>query len=493
MSDDLRLDDVAARVVAWHNRHPLARRITAWHVQSVGYVALPFAAPAVLGAVAPVPEAAAPAAPPAAAEQAPAGGRLRERLLARERQGPAADGADPAGAGLVAASRPPAEVLKAGFSEDFIPPLRPARVARWAARVGVLLARAPADGPLRQVRPEPLPRGAVPLTLHVRTASIEIDGRYSRVLLGAGQPAPVMGRRVWSRPRLALAGTAGLLVLGALALLRPFDGGPEALAEGAAAAASAPARIASGVTASVTNSAAAAAAASAPTDTQAEAAPAPRPAVRAPAAEGAAAAAPAASALAAVLPASAAPEATAKRRGPLALPSLAAQVNDEARAVARIVHSRPPRPVAEPAAEPSAAAAVPPPALAAAVPPAPGAAPKKAGPEPEPARPAAPKAAPAPGATTAAETAGSPAPPQRKAAAFALSTRPLRTRAEAEQVMAAMSALLRTQRAQGVEVEILPEGEDWRVVGWPYARREEAEQARALLVSRGMRVTVVGF
>jgi hypothetical protein len=39
----VRLNAVLVRVVAWHNRHPLARRITAAQVHSVGEVVLPFA------------------------------------------------------------------------------------------------------------------------------------------------------------------------------------------------------------------------------------------------------------------------------------------------------------------------------------------------------------------------------------------------------------------------------------------------------------------
>ncbi len=38
-----RLNEVLARVVAWHNRHPLARRISASQVHSIGEVVLPFA------------------------------------------------------------------------------------------------------------------------------------------------------------------------------------------------------------------------------------------------------------------------------------------------------------------------------------------------------------------------------------------------------------------------------------------------------------------
>ena len=37
--------EVVNRVVAWHNRHPLARRITPAQVRHVGLVVLPFAAP----------------------------------------------------------------------------------------------------------------------------------------------------------------------------------------------------------------------------------------------------------------------------------------------------------------------------------------------------------------------------------------------------------------------------------------------------------------
>ena len=40
---------------------------------------------------------------------------------------------------------------------------------------------------------------------------------------------------------------------------------------------------------------------------------------------------------------------------------------------------------------------------------------------------------------------------------------------------------------------VLPVGQDWRVVGWPYAGRKQADQARELLASRGLRVDVVEF
>ena len=46
----LRLHEVLARVVAWHNRHPLARRINASQVHSIGEVLLPFASAQALAA-----------------------------------------------------------------------------------------------------------------------------------------------------------------------------------------------------------------------------------------------------------------------------------------------------------------------------------------------------------------------------------------------------------------------------------------------------------
>ena len=67
MSDplsEITAEELTARVLAWQHRHPLARRLRAADVQSIGHVAVPFVDPA-----APPPE--------------PAGGSLRERALAR--------------------------------------------------------------------------------------------------------------------------------------------------------------------------------------------------------------------------------------------------------------------------------------------------------------------------------------------------------------------------------------------------------------------------
>lgn len=163
-----------ARVVAWHNRHPLAERITPAQVQGLGYVDLPYSAPD-----------------------------------ASQRRG-----------------------WTAVFSDDFLPPLRPRQVARWALRHG--LDQTPRDlgQPVRQVAIDKrrLPPEGLALALWVGTAAIhDAQGRQTRVLLGPGAPHAVLGRRLWNRTRIGAASLAMLLLatLPALALLR----GPRAAVE----------------------------------------------------------------------------------------------------------------------------------------------------------------------------------------------------------------------------------------------------------------------
>ena len=79
------------------------------------------------------------------------------------------------------------------------------------------------------------------------------------------------------------------------------------------------------------------------------------------------------------------------------------------------------------------------------------------------------------------------------APAFAVSTRLLRTRTEGELVAEAMRALLVGPNTPGMHVEAMKAGEDWRVVGWPYVDRAQAERARAFLATRGMKVEIIDF
>ncbi len=397
--DDLCLPAVAARLVAWHNRHPLARRITAQQVHAIGYVALPCAAAAGAGAV-----------PPTLDDVVEAGGgSLRERAQARARHSEAAP-PEPA------LDR---RALTPRFSEHFIDPLTPRQVARFAVRAGRVLARAPADGPVRQVRADAahLPQGAggAVVQVYLLTAVIETGTRKSRVLLGGGDHAQVLGQRIFGTQRLA-AVVAPLALLGGALLMPALRAAPpaQAIAQAQTQAASAP---------------------------QVGAA-APVPASGAEPAQPAQPAQP--------VHGASAPIDVEPRLGRIELPDLRAQVTRVSRDNALRAPAAPPQPAADGAS--AAVAAVPTPPLP-------------------------PRTAPTP-----------PTGP-----AYAVSTRALRTRAEADQVRVAMVSLLKTVAADGVHVDVLPEGEDWRVVGLPFAGRAAADQARALLVSRGMRVQVLGF
>lgn len=437
--DSLRLQAVAARLVAWHNRHPFARRITAADVRSIGYVALPcrVAGPAPAsgpaGAV-PAPGAAAPrdaggqaATPTGAAQDETPASRpsLRERLLAR-----APDAAPPA-------ARPAAPpvltaALEPHFSEAFIPGLAPGRIARWARRQIVPLPHAPADAPLREVKPDPLPAGESLHLGYLLTASIESGGRASRVLLGPGEEAAVLGRRLASPSRIGAASMvpAGLLAASIAWRSLPEPAPPLAVApplpaaSGAASAAESPRQP---EPVRVAASGAAAVAPGAPVvPVAAPAASAPPPG--APAAEAMEAASAAASAPAAAAAAASAPLDVEPRLGRIELPPI----------VPGLAHLRRPR-----AAAASAPAAVP--------------------------------------------VAVVPGP------VWAISTRLLRTRTEAEQHQAAIRTLLAPTPAAGAQVELLRQGDDWRVVGFPFESEAKADAALAVLAARGMRVKVIPF
>ena len=479
--NNLRLSAVADRVVAWHNRHPLARRISAAQVHAIGYVALPFAAeppvaatnlasgtptPAQLAAEAiaaaaavPIPElteAALAAAAETANPSSPAdpanpanpaeGSRLRERAVARAREQAAdADGAhiaQPAdtAATLQAALAP--STLKHDFSERFIDTLTVRQVARFALKQGRVLARAPLDGPVREVRADGAHRGRVPAQVYLLTAVIETDTRKTRVLLGNGPQ--VLGRRIHSSSRIAALAALGACVVGTpLWLLQPTASAPDRAPESAAAPG-----------------------AEAVTSTASAEAPAPvvpmiEPAPSAPVE----------------------PEAPTRRRVVAIVPLL----SDEQKALAReqrqaLVAAAA---LAAPAAPAAPAASAP--VLAA---PAPAPAPPATPATPAPARSAAqpPATSPAPSPAVPAVSATAPAGP-----VFAISTRTLRTRSEADQVRVAMQSLLLALGQEQVHVDVLPQGDDWRVVALPFPRRADAEKGRALLASRGMRVVVVDF
>ena len=427
--DKLRLETLAVRVVEWHNRHPLARRIKVQHVQSIGYVALPFRVDGADGADgADGKSGAGVAAAVVPQDVAAPGVTLRERAMARAQQ-PAAAPA-PAAASSAPAAGP--RRLQAGFSEDFLAPIRLPRVARWALRHGREITIEPLDAPVRHVVVD---GDAARVRLYAMTALIETAGRRSRVLVGPGDQPAILGRRLWSPQRLlalavgvgVLAGVAWLVLSGLVTA--PSSSPTQTQTQPPTAAASA-ASAAPGVPAWPASQAAALATA------QLAASAAPR--------------------------VEAAPVYAEPQLGRIELPVPKLPHGDAARNAAR-------EPSGLRADGAASAAAAPGGASAAA------------------AKPSSTTAEPAPNspAMTAAATPGTPI--------FAVSTRIMRTRAESEQVMVAMQALLATTGTRDVRVEIVPSGADWRVVVWPFAHREDAERARALLASRGMRVAVVDF
>lgn len=247
--DALRLNDVVLRVVAWHNRHPLARRISPDQVHSIGEVVLPFRSRL------PWPGQDAP--PPAPVEGADRadGADHHDAGQATEASsvGAAAETGDlqhpppPAWAATPAAALPAAPMALArlglalraawrglprprlrgprmapAFSEKFIWPMAPAAVARWAERRAARSAIAPDDWPRRVVATDGLlahrleARGlGVALELHLLSAAIGVGDRRIRLLLDARDG--IVGPRAYSPARLTgLGSTLASLALAAL-------------------------------------------------------------------------------------------------------------------------------------------------------------------------------------------------------------------------------------------------------------------------------------
>jgi len=160
--DRKRSDDGVARVVAWHNRHPLAHHIEPEQVVSHGHVELPF----------------------------------------RSRPGQARS------------------AWRRVFREKFLPGFSVRGIARWALRHGQSTPPEPGSGPLRQIgidTPNARDDGQAEL-LWLRTAAVVFGNRQSRVLLSSTEPRAVFGRRIWSRPRQASVLVLLLIGLGLPAL-----------------------------------------------------------------------------------------------------------------------------------------------------------------------------------------------------------------------------------------------------------------------------------
>lgn len=488
-----RSDQVIARVVAWHNRHPLAERIRADQVHSVGIVGLPFSVQgAVLRAapaLAPAPVAEAPAAAPA---EAPEPAALPEEAAPDEAAAdaetvvelvtdapapapvPAAEpdeGSAAAGSPSIldralvpeaasepaetAVEPPPPEFRSADlperprrawwadlqrrlrrqpepwwalFSEDFIAPLTPRRVARWARRHGC--AEPPLEGelPRRRIDVDPARRRpgdtGCDVELQLITAAIGVGERRVRLLLAPGPGGAVLGTRHWSRKRLAAGGgatVAGLALAIALTvtLRATVPGGAQAVAHSASAAASAaPAASAVAGPASAASAPPAVAAhdaASAPPVVAAHEAASAAGHAEAPAVEQAAASAP-------TPPASVRP-----RRGRVDVPPLVARLDGAERAALRQE-----------------------------------------------------------GRVLRGESA------QPADRAWALVTEPLSDRRQSERVAAQLQVVAQLQPIP-MRTELLPVGRQWRAVFWPFPTPQDAEKVRLALADKGLKTEVMEF
>lgn len=437
--------DVAAQVVAWHNRHPLARRIARKDVQSVGIIALPFARPA----------------QPAWNAVTPKRGLLALMFPKRvdRRPWPA-------------------------FREDALPDIGTARLAQFALKLGWIERPGPAGLPERALQvdrdlldtPPGRPAAEQPperLDRFLVTAAIDLGPTRPRLVLGRGRRMPVLGQRLWSLPRIAALGGAVLLavVVGVAGLWVAATGrrGADAVRAGAAPASAA---------------AASSAASAAPVAR-------PRP-VAAPAAS-AAASLPARPASAAPVPS--APASVAAPTPPVPAPVPAATPAPAPASAAVPVPSSAAASAITPAAPPGSITAAPPSitqrASAPLVPPL----------RPDLAASARAEAARHPGLPQRPPPASGAQPPGGSASAaqapvrfYALVSRPLRSEAEAD-------ALLRRLRAEtqrighptAIETGLQRTPEGWRVTWWPFTHPRQAENARAALAARRVELELVEF
>lgn len=83
--------------------------------------------------------------------------------------------------------------------------------------------------------------------------------------------------------------------------------------------------------------------------------------------------------------------------------------------------------------------------------------------------------------------------PKRQAPLFGLSSAVVRTEGETERTRGLMLRLLGQAGADGVRVERLQVGADWRVVGYPFSDRASAERTALALLKGGLRTEVVQF
>lgn len=500
------MDRLAEQVVAWHNRNPLAKRISIYDVHTIGVVALPF----VGGSAAAHPDANAAAPdlprepvmdPLPEADATPADEAIPPEQDPAAPDGPAAGPAAAPDAGPTmpaqlaspaAAAKPLPDWLRwlpgplrawlpdparpyALFSERFINRLSAGRVAQFAAAHGHASPPGAADWPQRAIpiderlmaKAAKRGLGSWPYEIYLISAGVDAGASRTRVLMayGADRQLRVLGRRCLNPLALAVVGALLLLFVGAPALW--LAGRHKAAEEPAAAAASAPVLAASAAASAPPATAMASAPASAPASDAASAAPAAE-AASTPASEAAAASA-------ASAPAPEASEATPDIR-PQLVP------RREGR------NERPPLATSTPSPVPA-----PPPKPAAASAPGEKAAAPKEDPKRAPARSperALNKEEPADKPSVRGSSSAAPGAKQ-----VALVSPAVPSKAEAEAALERMRGMLEqtVRDPQSLQGQVFRTHEGWRAAIWPFATREEAQLINATLVARGLRTRAVDF
>ncbi|HSW04900.1 hypothetical protein [Aquabacterium sp.] len=448
--------DVAAQVVAWHNRHPLARRITRKDVQGVGIVTLPYA---------------------------------------RDGQRPW-DAPQPK-RGLLALMFPPRQHRRVWpvFSEDLLPEIGIQRVVKFATRHGQTDRPGPMDLPERVASFDrdllDAPGAEFPperLNRYLVTAAIDIGPARPRLLLGAGKRPEVLGPRLWSLPRLAALGGGLLLVMvfgvaGLWLKAMPQRGTMPTVAAKAGTASAPQASAAPVVRASAAGRASMPASviitapASAPPAASTAFAPATAPATSPAALPASALATPASAASRAPVPVtpsrlasaiSVPASASVPKRPPAAAPLPVEHASVAAPAVPSLAEvARASTPLV-PRLRPDLAAS------ARAESPQPGGA----------SRPVAGLPDPGPGNADRPRPAASAAQPG-VARFYALVTRPVRSKAEAESMLRRLRAETdRIAHPTATQTALQESRDGWRVTWWPFTNPRQAENARVALARR---------
>lgn len=480
------MERLTEQIVAWHNRHPLAKRISAFDVHTVGVIALPFmrqnrrpplpVEPVLTDEVDPLHEA-----------------ETRDALVDG---GEDEDGSNEPGAfsrfetdSTQRAPRGPAWLQPLRnlwfrmhrqrwgnhwqwpvFSEEMISGLSAASVARFALDYGYNEAPGDPHWPRRTaaVDEDYVAKGSAkhrggawPFELYLVSAGIDAGASRTRVLVGQGGGRSLMliGRRCISPIRTSLA---ALLLLGGIAWAGWSWLRPAGEAAAPAAPASAPAPVAAPASMPAPVASVAPVAASEPAS-----------AVEAPAS-----AASAQSAVADVVTASTPGQAVPAS----ALPDQASGPQPDIRP--RLVQVN--RAASAPPLRSSVEASAPSPATASV--------PDKAG-KKDPKTDAKPESKPEVKPEAKAEPKVAPIVPPLTSKPVALVGPPSAKRADAEAYLARMKEMLGgvTRQPDALQLQVIETPAGFVPTVWPFATREQAQLINATMIARGMKTRAVDF